>query len=121
MLFGANRAGRGGGAGGRGAVAVMLLQSPADRATTCALDVNVAADVVRGEQGRSRGGHVAPQGDTFMPAVAEAMRAELSSVAERTVAAIVVEVPGYAEAFRGTMRRTLENAQHQAVRGRVVR
>ena len=32
-------------------------------------------------------------------AVAEAMRAELPEVAEQTVAAIVVEVPSYADAF----------------------
>jgi hypothetical protein len=50
-------------------------------------------------------------------AVAEAMRAELPSVAEQTVAAIVVEVPSYADAFSGAMGRTIENAVQLALGG----
>ena len=50
-------------------------------------------------------------------AVAEAMRAELPAVAESTVAAIVVEVPSYADAFAGKMGRTIENAVQLALGG----
>jgi sugar diacid utilization regulator len=50
-------------------------------------------------------------------AVAEAMRRELPSVAEQTVAAIVVEVPSYADAFSGAMGRTIENAVQLALGG----
>ena len=39
------------------------------------------------------------------PGTAEAMRAELPAVAEQTVAAIIVEVPSYADAFSGPMGR----------------
>jgi hypothetical protein len=60
---------------------------------------------------------VAPGQDTFTPEVAAAMTAELPSVAERTVAAIVVEVPTYAEAFRGHMGRKIENAVQLALGG----
>ncbi|MGY1778145.1 PucR family transcriptional regulator [Geodermatophilus sp. SYSU D00804] len=58
-----------------------------------------------------------PQQETFALPVAAAMRTELPSVAERTVAAIVVEVPGYAEAFRGQMGRKIENAVQLALGG----
>ncbi|WP_040338858.1 PucR family transcriptional regulator [Candidatus Blastococcus massiliensis] len=54
------------------------------------------------------------------PAVADAMREELPSVAERTVAAIVVEVPSYADAFSGEMGRTIENAVQLALGGFLV-
>lgn len=55
---------------------------------------------------------------TSLPtAVAEAMRADLPSVAEATVAAIVVEVPSYAGAFAGDMGRTIENAVRLALGG----
>jgi hypothetical protein len=50
-------------------------------------------------------------------AVADAMRIELPSVAEQTVAAIVVEVPSYADAFSGEMGRTIENAVQLALGG----
>jgi sugar diacid utilization regulator len=52
--------------------------------------------------------------------VAEAMRQELPSVAEQTVAAIVVEVPSYADAFGGEMGRTIENAVQLALGGFLV-
>jgi PucR C-terminal helix-turn-helix domain len=60
---------------------------------------------------------VAPESDTFTPTVADTMRAELPAVAERTVAAIVVEVPSYAEAFQGDMGRAIENAVQLALGG----
>lgn len=49
--------------------------------------------------------------------VAEEMREELPAVAEQTVAAIVVEVPSYADAFSGEMGRTIENAVQLALGG----
>src|SRR3954464_3576677 len=49
--------------------------------------------------------------------VADAMRQELPSVAEQTVAAIVVEVPSYADAFSGEMGRTISNAVQLALGG----
>lgn len=52
--------------------------------------------------------------------VAEAMRQELPSVAEETVAAIVVEVPSYADAFGGKMGRTIESAVQVALGGFLV-
>ncbi|MBB3086207.1 PucR family transcriptional regulator [Geodermatophilus sabuli] len=58
-----------------------------------------------------------PEQNPFTPAVAAAMRAELPAVAERTVAAIVVTVPSYAEAFRGDMGRAIENAVQLALGG----
>ncbi|TFV57295.1 PucR family transcriptional regulator [Geodermatophilus sp. DF01-2] len=60
---------------------------------------------------------MAPEQDTFPPEVAAAMRAGLPAVAERTVAAIVVEVPSYAEAFSGPMGRKIENAVQLALGG----
>jgi hypothetical protein len=57
-------------------------------------------------------------GQTTLPtAIAEAMRTDLPAVAERTVAAIVVEVPSYADAFGGEMGRTIENAVQLALGG----
>jgi hypothetical protein len=57
-------------------------------------------------------------GELSIPAaVAEAMRVGLPSVAEATVAAIVVEVPSYADAFGGDMGRTIENAVQLALGG----
>src|SRR3954452_16167470 len=53
----------------------------------------------------------------FPAAVADAMRRELPSVAGATVAAIVVEVPSYADAFAGEMGRTIENAVQLALGG----
>jgi hypothetical protein len=56
--------------------------------------------------------------DLSLPAaVADAMRRELPSVAEQTVAAIVVEVPSYTDAFGGEMGRTIENAVQLALGG----
>jgi sugar diacid utilization regulator len=52
--------------------------------------------------------------------VAEAMRRELPAVAGQTVAAIVVEVPSYADAFSGEMGRTIENAVQLALGGFLV-
>jgi hypothetical protein len=55
---------------------------------------------------------------TAIPAaVAEGMRAELPSVAERTVAEIIVEVPSYANAFSGDMGRVIINAVELALGG----
>ncbi|MGY1856971.1 PucR family transcriptional regulator [Modestobacter sp. SYSU DS0290] len=54
---------------------------------------------------------------TFPPAVAAAMRAELPSVAERTVASIVVEVPSYAGAFAGEMGQAIQRAVQVALGG----
>jgi hypothetical protein len=60
-------------------------------------------------------------GELSIPgAVAEAMRDELPAVAEQTVAAIVVEVPSYADAFGGEMGRTIENAVQLALGGFLV-
>ena len=55
---------------------------------------------------------------TTLPApVAEAIRVQLPAVAEQTVAAIVVEVPSYADAFAGDMGRAIENAVQLALGG----
>jgi hypothetical protein len=55
---------------------------------------------------------------TAIPAsVATAMRAELASVAEATVAEIIVEVPSYADAFQGDMGRVIGNAVELALGG----
>jgi hypothetical protein len=54
---------------------------------------------------------------TLPTAVADAMRSNLPFVAEATVAAIVVEVPSYADAFGGEMGRTIENAVQLALGG----
>jgi hypothetical protein len=57
-------------------------------------------------------------GQTTVPAqVAVAIRAGLPTVAERTVAAIVVEVPSYADAFAGGMGRAIQNAVELALGG----
>ena len=56
--------------------------------------------------------------ETAIPAaVAEAMRTELPSVAERTVAEIIVDVPSYADAFSGDMGRVIVNAVELALGG----
>ncbi|MBV9351745.1 MAG: helix-turn-helix domain-containing protein [Mycobacterium sp.] len=49
--------------------------------------------------------------------VLSAMWSALPSVAERTVAAVVAEVPSYADAFSGPMGRTIEKAVQQALEG----
>jgi hypothetical protein len=56
--------------------------------------------------------------ETAIPSsVAAAMRGELASVAERTVAEIIVEVPSYADAFQGGMGRVIGNAVELALGG----
>jgi hypothetical protein len=50
-------------------------------------------------------------------AVAEAMRPQLPSVAEATVAEIIVEVPSYAEEFTGHMGEVIRNAVELALGG----
>jgi hypothetical protein len=54
---------------------------------------------------------------TLPAAVADAMRTDLPFVAEATVAAIIVEVPSYADAFSGDMGRTIETAVQLALGG----
>jgi hypothetical protein len=58
-----------------------------------------------------------PEQTAIPAAVAEGMRAELPSVAERTVAEIIVEVPSYADAFSGDMGRVIVNAVEVALGG----
>jgi hypothetical protein len=60
---------------------------------------------------------MAPDENAIPAAVARAMRAELPSVAERTVAEIIVEVPSYADAFTGDMGRVIRNAVELALGG----
>jgi hypothetical protein len=60
---------------------------------------------------------VTPERTAIPAAVAESMRAELPSVAERTVAEIIVEVPSYADAFSGDMGRVIGNAVELALGG----
>ena len=54
---------------------------------------------------------------SFPEAVADAMRAELPRVAERAVEAIIVAVPGYADAFQGPMGRKISGAVELTLRG----
>jgi hypothetical protein len=58
-----------------------------------------------------------PEPTAIPTAVADGMRAELPSVAERTVAEIIVEVPSYADAFSGDMGRVIVNAVELALGG----
>jgi hypothetical protein len=58
-----------------------------------------------------------PEGIAIPRAVAEAMRPELPSVAQATVAEIIVEVPSYADAFSGDMGRVIGNAVELALGG----
>jgi hypothetical protein len=60
---------------------------------------------------------VTPEQTAIPAVVAEGMRAELPSVAERTVAEIIVEVPSYADAFSGDMGRVIVNAVELALGG----
>jgi hypothetical protein len=56
--------------------------------------------------------------ETAIPSsVADAMRGELASVAERTVAEIIVEVPSYADAFQGDMGQVIRGAVEVALGG----
>jgi hypothetical protein len=48
-------------------------------------------------------------------AVTDALRAQLPTVAERTVQAVIADVPSYADAFSGEMGRTIENAVRLAL------
>ncbi len=58
-----------------------------------------------------------PEETAIPAAVADGMRAELPSVAERTVAEIIVDVPSYADAFSGDMGRVIVNAVEVALGG----
>src|ERR1700712_642329 len=58
-----------------------------------------------------------PEQTAIPAAAAAAMRAELPAVAERTVAAVVVEVPSYGDAFSGEMGATIEQAVQLALGG----
>ncbi|MET0763451.1 MAG: helix-turn-helix domain-containing protein [Blastococcus sp.] len=58
-----------------------------------------------------------PEQPAIPTAVADGMRAELPSVAERTVGEIIVEVPSYADAFSGDMGRVIVNAVELALGG----
>ena len=62
---------------------------------------------------------MSPANNEFqLPAsVAAAMRSELASVAEHTVAAVVDDVPAYAEVFTGGTGRTIERAVQLALGG----
>jgi hypothetical protein len=60
---------------------------------------------------------MAPEQLSLPDTVAAVMRAELPAVAESTVAAIVVEVPSYADAFAGEMGRAISNAVELALGG----
>jgi hypothetical protein len=57
------------------------------------------------------------EGTAIPAAVADAMRAELASVAQATVAEIIVEVPSYADAFSGDMGKVIRNAVELALGG----
>jgi hypothetical protein len=62
-------------------------------------------------------GRVTAQETAIPSSVAGAMRGELSSVAERTVAEIIVEVPSYADAFQGDMGQVIRSAVEVALGG----
>src|SRR3954453_18898700 len=63
------------------------------------------------------GATMTPEPTAIPTAVAQRMRVELPSVAERTVAEIIVEVPSYADAFSGDMGRVIGNAVELALGG----
>jgi len=59
-----------------------------------------------------------PKAGLKLPApVVEGMRAELPTVAEQVVAAVIGEVPSYSEPFRGRMGRNIETAVALALGG----
>jgi hypothetical protein len=58
-----------------------------------------------------------PEQVAIPAAVADAMRTELSSVAQATVAEIIVEVPSYAHDFTGHMGEVISNAVELALGG----
>ena len=62
-----------------------------------------------------RGGSGDPHALELSPAAAHAMRAELPAVADRTVAAIIDEVPSYADALSGPMGETIRSAVQLAL------
>jgi hypothetical protein len=64
-----------------------------------------------------RGAFMAVDRAAIPAGVATAMRADLTSVAEATVAEIIVEVPSYADAFQGGMGRVIGNAVELALGG----
>src|SRR5687768_9612152 len=49
--------------------------------------------------------------------IVDTLRARLPEVAEQTVAAVTVEVPGYAGALTGAMGENIENAVQMALGG----
>src|SRR5215470_10434705 len=51
------------------------------------------------------------------PAVVSAMWSALPVVAEHTVAAVIAEVPSYADAFSGDLGPVIENAVRQGLEG----
>jgi len=59
-----------------------------------------------------------PKAGLKLPApIVEGMRAELPSVAEQVIAAVIGEVPSYSEPFRGRMGRNIETAVALALGG----
>ncbi|WP_346620771.1 helix-turn-helix domain-containing protein [Blastococcus montanus] len=64
-----------------------------------------------------KGAQLAVDYAPFPDAVAEAMRATLSQVAERAVEEIIVAVPSYANAFSGPMGRKISTAVELTLRG----
>ena len=60
---------------------------------------------------------MAEDGSPFPPDVARALTEQLPGVAESTIAAIVVEVPSYADAFSGAMGKTIDRAVQLALGG----
>src|SRR5687768_11604838 len=96
----------------------MSRACPAQGISTCAADVNRGVGSVPCEQkARQSRRTMTPEPTAIPTAVAEGMRAELPSVAERTVAEIIVEVPSYADAFSGDMGRVIVNAVELALGG----
>ena len=49
------------------------------------------------------------------PEVVRALEAVLPRMAERTIAAIIAEVPAYADPFRGQMGQNIENAVRTSI------
>src|SRR6476469_1898744 len=60
---------------------------------------------------------MAPDETALPTAVADAMRPELPTVAEATVAQIIVEVPSYADELTGHMGEVIRNAVALAIGG----
>src|SRR5689334_10206010 len=66
---------------------------------------------------RTNGSGMTSDPNALPAAAAAVMRADLAVVGEATVAAIIVEVPDYADAFSGDMGRTIETAVQLALGG----